>query len=194
MINSQHNFKVLLGIAGFMIWVLLLILGITINSYQFSHAIEQGHYTFTNFLMVGLTYTPINVALMSVVAGMIGGITSNFAAENIYNHLVQSNNKRLSDFSSPEYQQLMYMREHPLVSALRGFVVYLIFVVSTYISVTSETKQTIFDMAQPGTIVAPALYYKFALTVSLIAFVVGYDPTRLNVLINSVPFFGDKKS
>jgi hypothetical protein len=191
----ERTLKVFLGMAGFVSWLIVLVMGITVNSFLYREAIQRGALAFSNFVMVGLTYTPTNVAILSILSGLMGGAASNVAASNIRKHLDEQNIKLEPD--SPDYIRLLYMRENPLVSALRGFVVYLIFVVSTYISITTESPTTIFSLGGEGVTDAPMLYYKFSLTVSLIAFLIGYDPTRLNTLIDAVPFFkgrtADKK-
>lgn len=188
----ERTLKVLIGAVGFATWLIVLVLGITVNSFAYREAIQRGAFALSNFLMVGLTYTPTNVAILSVLSGLMGGAASNVAASNVRKHLEEHNVQLEPD--SPDYLRLLYMRENPLVSALRGFVVYLIFVVSTYISVTTESPTTIFTLGGEGIKDAPLLYYKFSLTVSLIAFLIGYDPTRLNALVDAVPFFRGRSS
>lgn len=185
------------AVLSFFAWFTLLTVGITINSgtYLANLSSKTGG-TFYDFLMVMLAYTPTNVALMAVLAGLIGGLTSNLAAETYFRLVGQD---KISPESS-DFQRLVYMSESPIVAAMRGFMVYMIFLVGANLSLTSENGQytkDIFNLATKTANavdggVAPTLYYKFSLTVSLLSFLVGFDPSKLGSWVDNVSIFGGK--
>ena len=217
----RHNYINLLAMLSFAVWFLLLTVGITINSAAYLDAMDGDKDRLSAFFMVMISFTPTNVALMAVWAGLSGGLTSNLAAENYFRHI----DREKLDPSSPDFQRLIYMTESPIVSALRGFMVYMIFIVGANLSLTSnnDSVTNIFNMSRKiqkteqrmdqektagqaattpdaketvskaGTeSEAPPLYYRFALTVSLLAFLVGFDPSRLGSWVNSVPIVGSQ--
>jgi hypothetical protein len=191
---SRTDFLKILAVISFLIWFTLLTLGITINSSPYLNDLAQGCGSAADFLMVMVAFTPTNVALLAVWAGLAGGLTSNLAAENYFQHVDEGT----IDATSPDFQRLIYMTESPIVSALRGFMVYMIFIVGASLSLTSANNNdqvtTIFNVAKATKAgeMAPALYYRFSLTVSLLAFLVGFDPTRLGSWINAIPTPGPK--
>ncbi len=219
MTSRRYTYFKVLAVLSFAVWFTLLTIGITVNSANYLDAIGNEQGAIGDFLMVMLSYTPTNVALMAVWAGLSGGLTSNLAAENYFRHV----DRQKLDPASPDFQRLIYMTESPIVSALRGFMVYMIFIVGANLSLTSnnDSVTNIFNMASKvaqkkeraearqaaaGTDkialpenkeeqvenTAPPLYYRFALTISLLAFLVGFDPSRLGSWINSVPIVGSK--
>ncbi|MBD2755374.1 hypothetical protein [Spirosoma validum] len=188
---SHFAYNKLLAVGSFFAWFTLLTVGITINSGIYLGRMTRDCGSLQDFLIVMLAYTPTNVALLVVLAGLSGGLTSNLAADNYFRYI----DRTKLDPTSPDFQRLLYMTESPIVSALRGFLVYMIFIVGANLSITSEgdTVTTIFNMAQKiDDRAAPALYYRFSLTISLLAFLVGFDPSRLGNWINSVPVVGSK--
>ncbi len=219
--KGHINYLNLLAVLSFTVWFTLLTVGITVNSAYYLDAIEAKGGNLTDLMMVMISYTPTNVALMAVWAGLSGGLTSNLAAKNYFQHV----DEEKLDPTSPDFQRFIYMTESPVVSALRGFMVYMIFIVGANLSLTSnnDSVTNIFNMSrkaqkieqraeqrkkeQPASAAvsaekadtkydvaseAPPLYYRFALTVSLLAFMVGFDPSRLGSWINSVPVVGSQ--
>lgn len=215
------NYVNVLAVLSFVVWFILLTVGITVNSAYYLDALEAEGGNLADFVMVMISYTPTNVALMAVWAGLSGGLTSNLAAKNYFRHVDQEK----LDPGSPDFQRFIYMTESPIVSALRGFMVYMIFIVGANLSLTSnnDSVTNIFNMSRKAQKVeqraeqqekekpvapaanaekadtkndaeseAPPLYYRFALTVSLLAFLVGFDPSRLGGWINSVPIVGSQ--
>jgi hypothetical protein len=67
----------------------------------------------------------------------------------------------------------IYMRENPVSSMLRGFVVYIAFLAGVYVG----TNAPFADPTQEQ-------YARAAGTTSLLAFIVGYDPTIFRQLIS----------
>jgi hypothetical protein len=115
--------------------------------------LEAGVFIST-FLWAMCLFTPINVAFLTVIAGFLGGCASNIT------------------YSRPEAKavpelQAVFRRESPFASMIRSFIVYLAFIAGIYITTTAPFENP--DANQ---------YVRFAGTISLFAFVVGYDPTK----------------
>ncbi|MGV3561254.1 hypothetical protein [Larkinella arboricola] len=83
------------------------------------------------------------------------------------------------------------MTEHPVVSMFRGFLAYLILVAGTYVASFSVPVDAN-DMSTPILGMSAASYFKFAVTVSLLSYLVGYDPTQLQRLVSSLNVGGRK--
>jgi len=217
MTSQRYTYFKILAVLSFVVWFMLLTVGITVNSAYYLDALENEGINPAAFMVVMISYTPTNVALMAVWAGLSGGLTSNLAAKNYFQYVDRKTLKP----ESPDFQRFIYMTESPIVSALRGFMVYMIFIVGANLSITSnnDSVTNIFNMSRKAQKVeqqakekpaapaasaekadtrnnteseAPPLYYRFALTVSLLAFLVGFDPSRLGGWINSVPIVGSQ--
>jgi hypothetical protein len=76
-------------------------------------------------------------------------------------------------------QKLAYMEEHPAFSMIRGLVVYLVIVSGLYIAAADP-----FDSNQQASFTQ---YIRLAGMISLLGFVVGYDPSRFKSWLDLVP-------
>jgi hypothetical protein len=121
---------------------------------------------FEAFTMATLCYTPTNLLFLTLLAGLLGGCSSNVVAE------------RLSDEESKEVdpQRLRYLEESPWSAMMRSFVVYLCVIAGLYFAIDDPFKHT-----------TAAQYVRLAGTLSILAFVVGYDPSRIDQWIRLVP-------
>jgi hypothetical protein len=127
------------------------------------------------FMMVIILFTPLNAALLTILAGFIGGCASNIT----YGRAQSSPNRQPEDPTAAA--RTLFRTENPFASALRSFLVYLAFIAGVYIT-TNEPFQN-------GT---PDQYVRFAGMISFLAFVVGYDPTKFQDLVNLMPRPGSK--
>lgn len=119
-----------------------------------------------HFLICVFCYTPINLAVLSFLAGMMGGYFSNFYARNL----------RKRGIAIKEEDQLRFLEEPPLTSAMRGFLAYICFIAGIYIVVDSPFEDT-----------STKQYLKIAGSISAVAFLFGYDPTRIGQLFALIP-------
>ena len=178
---ADRLLKPLLGLSLFAGWLLLFIMGMSLSASQYTNRLTSvdGSVNWNLLLIYGLLFTPTNGAILASLAGVLGGIASKLAAANKFSH-AQPN---LSDTESDDAQSYLYMTENPLVSMLRGFTTYLIFIAGSYLTTFSTSG----DVNHPEQVIGltASAYFKFAVTVSLLAYLVGYDPSRMKSLINS---------
>lgn len=175
--------KTALGFLFFVAWILLFIFGISLKADYYRDCIfPNDSVEFRYLFLYAATFTPINVAMLSALAGVLGGFASNLAANNQFRHTQPA----LLDPKSDDFTSYVYMTENPLVSMLRGFITYLIFIAGSYL--TNFTTSA--DPNDSATFIGltASSYFKFAVSVSLLAYLAGYDPSRMKSLINSVSF------
>lgn len=175
--------KTALGTGLFVGWLLLFIFGMSLSSSDYQACIfENDTLSFKYLLLYAATFTPTNVAVLSSLAGILGGFASNLAASNRYHHM----HPTLLDTKSLDFETYMYMTENPLVSMLRGFITYLIFIAGSYLTTFTSAVDSTNGTGFSG--LTASSYFKFAVSVSLLAYLAGYDPSRMTGLINSISF------
>lgn len=121
----------------------------------------------TLLIQVALFYTPINVALLTCLAGLIGGISSNLTFHPA---------APPAEAAAAEVHRALVRTENPFASLLRSFVVYLLFIAGIAITTDAPFFNPTADQ-----------YMRIAGLLSLIGFVVGYDPSTFNALLRRVP-------
>ncbi|MBC3786371.1 hypothetical protein [Spirosoma utsteinense] len=181
--TANQLVKTGLGALMFTGWLLLFVCGMSLNSSAYRDLIfHEGVFNTKYLLLYAATFTPINVAILSALAGVLGGFASNLAASNEFHY----RRSKPIDPESEEFNSYVYMTENPLVSMLRGFITYLIFIAGSYL--TNFTTSV--DPANNGNFIglSASSYFKFAVSVSLLAYLAGYDPSRMKSLVNSVGF------
>jgi hypothetical protein len=173
--------KSTVGFILFLVWLLLFIFGMSVQSSTYQNIIIKDHsLNFMNLLLYAVTFTPTNTAALASLAGILGGFASNLAADNQYRQLRPTT----LNLKSAELATYLYMTENPLVSMLRGFITYLIFIAGSYLTnftISTDTNGNFMGLTASS-------YFKFAVSVSLLAYLAGYDPSRMKGLIDSVSF------
>lgn len=157
-----------IGFAAMFFWVVLFSLGLMINSTVYRDALVK-KISAADFFMATITYTPTNIALLAIFAAFAGGCASHVAIAEMmkkYGHTQQLSLLEPTDSN-------MYMSENPFNSMLRGLVVYFAFLAGVYVVATDPFSNT-----------TPQQYAKSAGFLSLVSFVVGYDPTVFRALLN----------
>jgi len=119
--------------------------------------------TLIAFAAALVLYTPTNVAFLALLAGLLGGCASQMT-------YARDTGAQLTD------EQVRFRTENPFASMMRSFVVYLAFIVGTYV-ITNE----------PFANVTVDQYVRLAGTISFFAFVVGYDPTKIQDFLGKLP-------
>jgi hypothetical protein len=164
--SMQIRMIVLWSMVSSLLWVGLFAMGLLINSQPYRDSLGK-HFYINDFMMCIATYTPTNIALLCLIAAYIGGCASKLIINSIESKAEQPIN--IADKTSSH----LYMSESPLSSMLRGMVVYF-----AYIAGVCIANANLFD--------APTLsaYVKSAGIVSLLSFIMGYDPTMFHTFIN----------
>lgn len=175
--------KTSVGILLFVGWLLLFIFGMSLNSKDYRNLIFHDKYIdFSYLILYAATFTPTNTALLASLAGVLGGFASNLAADNQLQFLRPT----IFDPKSEDFESYMYMTENPLVSMLRGFITYLIFIAGSYLTNFTTSVDPNDSAGFAG--MNASSYFKFAVSVSLLAYLAGYDPSRMKGLVNSINF------
>ncbi|WP_080238725.1 hypothetical protein [Spirosoma rigui] len=173
--------RTVLGLGLFASWLMLFVCGMSLNSGDYRDLIFRNEVFDTKYLFLyALTFTPINVALLSALAGVLGGFASNLTASNQFHYM---RNKMIHP-ESDEFKSYVYMTENPLVSMLRGFITYMIFIAGSYLTNFTTSVDPNDNASFIG--LSASSYFKFAVSVSLLAYLAGYDPSRMKTLVNSI--------
>jgi hypothetical protein len=160
------------GIACMAGWVLLFSAGLFVDSKPLRDGLAL-RFNLGDLFWVCLCYTPTNAGLLTCLSGLAGGISSRLT----YGKFVEDP-LGLATSESLTTNNLLIRTENPVASMLRSFVVYLIFVAGLAIA----SPQNPFS--------DPTLdqYLRFAAMVSVLGFVVGYDPSVFNNLLRGLPW------
>lgn len=160
------------GIACLAGWVLLFSVGLLVDTKalrdSLSHEVNLGY-----LFWACLCFTPTNAGLLTCLSGLAGGISSRLTyGKFVEDPLGLETSKNLTT------NNLLIRTENPVASMLRSFIVYLIFVAGLAIA----SPQNPFS--------EPTLdqYLRFAAMVSVLGFVVGYDPSIFNNLLRGLPW------
>lgn len=167
----SRNFWIAMGLACVALWLTIFVAGLTINSKPYRDALGNG-FDLALVVQVALFYTPTNTAILTCLAGLMGGVSS---------FLTFHGQAPGETPSAPELQRMLVRTENPFASLLRSFVVYLLFIAG--IAITTDAP-----FANP----TPDQYLRIAGLLSLVGFVVGYDPSAFNSLLKRVPLAGGK--
>lgn len=186
MYRNQNNKSLLavIGFAGMLFWIACFSAGLLINSEPYRMALRNEEISAHNLLLAALLYTPTNVALLSMLAGLIGG-----CASLMYDHGDLQEQIRKAETEGKTYQAKRLMTrvsdlsESPFSSMIRGFLVYLAIIPGILLAIS--------DPFGEGK-TSPDQYIRLAGLFSVIAFVMGYDPARFEDLIETLSSFSRK--
>lgn len=139
-------------------WLMLFGAGLLVNSAPYRTAVGNAFNTKAFFASL-LTYTPTNIALLTMAAALCGGCSSGILARA---RQPKKTEGETSEDSTEVWSEDSF--ENPVASIIRGFVVYVAFLGGVYISTD-----------QPFAHASPEQYARTAGAVSLLAFLVGFD-------------------
>ena len=128
------------------------------------------------FLVAAIAFIPINVALLCVIAGFIGGCS--VSEELIRDVKMDLDSNIGSTTGSPAKRRLNFLTEHPAFSAIRGLVVFLL--ISSGLFVFAGSELLIESGSQEE---ALGNYIKFAGIFSFFAYFAGHDPTVFSAML-----------
>jgi hypothetical protein len=121
------------------------------------------------FLAVMLLYTPVNIGFLAMLAGFIGGCASSMT-------FAQGPGGATGTAANMPGDDNPYRQESPFASMIRSFIVYLAMLAGTYVIADN-----------PFSAPTSEQYVRMAASVSLFAFVVGYDPTKFRDWLDRLP-------
>lgn len=158
------------GILGLLLWLVTFAAGVTVNSAPYRKALSES-FSFTALFQTTLVYTPLNAALLTVLAALVGGCSS---------YLTTVRQPRpLESVSGHDAKRLYFLAEWPVASMLRGFLVYVSSIAGIYITTDD-----------PFSAPTPAQYVRVVGLLSFLGFALGYDPTLVDNLLSKVPGLG----
>jgi hypothetical protein len=175
--SDEKRFYCHAAAVALLLWIVLFSSGLLVDSTFFRANVSvNGQISFANLTLAVLIYTPTNIAFLSVLCGFIGGCASRlFDFGDLPAQLQQAKDAQNAELIQSLTRRMIYLNESPLLSMLRGFI--------TYIAVIAGILLVIGDpFANPTAL----QYIRTAGIVSLIAFVMGYDPTRFEELISKL--------
>ena len=173
-------FVAVLGMAALLAWLLLFAAGLSIDSQPYRDQIAAPPSAgdgadaprgprLSALVLVTALYTPLNAALLTILAALIGGCTSYLTFSRDPTGTTALEVAR----SAPT---LVFLTEVPFASMLRGFLVYVAAIAGIYI-----TTENPFDAT------TPAQYVRVVGLLSFVGFVIGYDPTGVERVIAKLP-------
>lgn len=165
--RNSHWLIIIGGMFGLTTWIVFFTLGMVIDSSQYRTTLSTD-FTLFKFIMTLLTFTPSNIAILCLASSFTGGCASLL--------VIRKAQKLLGLTDQPKSQvtsKIIYMSESPFSSMIRGILVFFAFLAGVFITSSDA-------LSAP----TPQAYTQAAGVVSLLAFLVGYDPTMFNSLIN----------
>jgi hypothetical protein len=114
----------------------------------------------TAFAVCMLAYTPTNIFMLCMVSAIAGGCASRLVVSGAKKMIGESGEKQEVGDSQ------IYLAENPFTSMLRGLIVYFSFLAGVFVAGSNL-------LLEP----TPQGYTQAAGVISLLSFVVGYDPT-----------------
>ncbi len=173
--RNNHLVIAISGSLGVMGWIVLFSLGMLIDSSHYRTTLTTD-FTWFKFIMTMLTFTPSNIAILCLVSAFTGGCASLLVITKAKKAL------GLDEAPNAKSSSQIYMSENPFSSMLRGILVFFAFLAGVFITSSNALTE---PTAQA--------YTQAAGVVSMLAFLVGYDPTMFRTLVSiSEKIKGDK--
>jgi hypothetical protein len=158
---------IVLGTSAVAAWFIVFGLGLLIASKPYRDQVANG-LEWRAFFLSLLTYTPTNIAGLCLLAAFCGGCASRL----IHAEAISANPTVNPASNAPPSDTEIYRRENPFSSMFRGFVVYVAFLAGVYVTSNAPFLEPTSEQ-----------FARAAGATSLLAFVVGYDPTLFQTLI-----------
>jgi hypothetical protein len=131
---------------------------------------------FKAFLIATLSFMPLNVGYLCVLAAFLGGCSVN--KEEVFNLESEVENLPACEARDRITRRLEYLKENPLYSAIRGLVVYLILISGLQIIGATPVWEGLSDKELLTN------YIKLVGLFSFFGYLAGYDPTVFTAIIN----------
>jgi len=170
----SSTFSAILGAIASAIWIIIFGMGILIDSSRYRKALACS-FDWNAFIMSIMVYTPTNIFILCVAAALVGGC----ASKMVVSSATRLANQQREGATPVMDDSAIYMSENPFTSMLRGVVVFFAFLAGVFVA----NSNLFFDPTPQG-------YTQAAGVVSLLSFVVGYDPTVFSSFLkiaNKIP-------
>ena len=148
-----------LTFAAIAVWIAVFLAGILVNSGPYRTQIANGEGGFITWLIVLLVYTPTNIAILSLLMGLLGALGRRATLSVDEEAREESEEDTINPFIS---------------GVIRGFIVYLL-VISGLLVVLEEA---------PLSPTGPEPYIRLASIISISSFIVGYNPKYFGKLLH----------
>jgi hypothetical protein len=141
------------------VWIIVFLGGILVDSSPYRTQIASGQGGLLSWLIVLLVYTPTNIAMLSLLMGLLGalGRCATLSADK------ESSKESERDTINPF-----------LSGVIRGFIVYLLTISGLLVVLAEPT------LSPTG----PEPYIRLASIISIVSFIVGYNPKYFGKLLN----------
>jgi hypothetical protein len=156
-----------------LIWIVLFSAGLVVSSKPYLEQLKTS-FSLGSFISASLVYTPCNVAILSVLAGFIGGsISKLIGPDEIQAKIDEANKSNNQSLIKNLERRKSYLTESPLLSMFRGFLTYLAIISGILLLISNPFEVTTSEQ-----------YVRIAGLVSGLSFLMGYDPTKFEELIS----------
>jgi hypothetical protein len=192
------------GTIGLACWFLVFVVGLLVSSLDYRDALlpppraaggtidlaELGQWPSLVASIVvmkaALTFSPINIGLLCVTAGLVGGCAANLSWFSL-------ERQEATAVVSP--RRSAFLTEHPANAVMRSFVIYLLLMAGLLAFMPDPFKLlevaggTDADGGQfrRDLVMQQASYTRLAALASILSFMVGYDPSRFDGFFDLVP-------
>ncbi len=182
LLHANKKYDYIIGGVCIPVWILLFSAGLIIPAKPYVDGVRIV-FDWHDMISATLLHTYTNVALLTCIAGAIGGVSSRFALRSIYPAV-----KYPPNIVGMSIDSLAYRAETPFLSICRSFAVYLLYIAG--VSIGLAGAQAGDDNYGLGVMTANQ-YLRMAGFLSSLGFVVGYDPTIFTSMITR---FGSAQS
>lgn len=133
-----------------------------------------------SYFLATLTFMPVNVALLTVLAAFLGGCSgSPQFVRDIWDRLIRGKGSSASE--EEMRSRYNYLNEHPAFSAFRGLIVYLVIASGLFVFAGSESFTS-----EPDQTDSLTRYIRYAGIFSVFGYLAGHDPTVFTSLLRIV--------
>lgn len=162
---KSNVFSIIVGALSSIGWVIVFGLGMLVDSKPFRDKVASS-FDPSAFFVCMMAYTPTNIFMLCMLSAIAGGCAS---------RLVVSGAKKLMDENGEKKEvsdSQVFQVENPFTSMLRGLIVYFSFLAGVFVAGST----LLLEPTAQG-------YTQAAGVISLLSFVVGYDPTVFSSFI-----------
>jgi hypothetical protein len=143
--------KIIFTVLTLFIWLIIFCLGAFINTNPLRESLH-GDFRFTDFLIIVLAWIPTNLAILSILSGILGAMGKTLLLEMETVRTIPAQNATYRAFKG----------------AIAGFVLYLVLLAGTVLMIEKPFETT-----------TPEQYFRISGVNALIAFLAGYRPEFL---------------